>query len=160
MIRPHSLESESIARLRHLAAATYAGRDDLYAAAGQVGDEDLSTICRKLADDLADHTAYLEQIIAMHGEEPGFKEAVTSALSEEIMRFLRKGRGDQGIISAVRETQSELREQYDATIAATPDPEAQSILEEQKRDVGFAERVLRKVAPPDPQDAPDKPKKQ
>ncbi len=125
MIRPHSLDPETILRLRLLAATTYSGRDDLYAAASQVSNEDLAIICRRLADDLAGNTAFLEQIIAIHGAEPGFKEAVASALGEEIMRLLREGHGDHGVISVVQAEQRSLRGEYEATIAATHDAEAQ-----------------------------------
>jgi uncharacterized protein (TIGR02284 family) len=154
MSRPHSLDSETIARLRQLVVSTYSGRDDLYAAAKQVTDQDLKAICRKLADDLAGNTAYLEQIIAMQGAEPGVKEALASVLGEEIMELLRKARSDQGVVSAVQQGQGALREQYDATIAATSDAETQSVLQDQKEDVAFAERVLRHVAPPDRKDSP------
>jgi uncharacterized protein (TIGR02284 family) len=147
MIRPHSLDSKTIARLRQLVVATYSGRDDLYTAAEQVGDDDLSVICRKLADNLAGHAADLEQIILMHNEEPGFEDALTSTLSYEILQFLRKGRGDNGIISVVQKEQSDIQKQYDATIAAARDPAAHEVLEKQKKDVNFAERVLRRVSP-------------
>lgn len=73
MIRQHSLDSETIARLRQLVVSAYSGRDDLYAAAKQLTDQDLSVICRKLADDLGGNTAVLEQIIVMQGAEPGIK---------------------------------------------------------------------------------------
>src|SRR5512133_48742 len=108
MIRPHSLDSETIARIRELVVATYSGRDDLYTAAAQVNDKDLGKICCKLADDLAGSAAYLEQIIIMHEGEPGYANAVTSLLSEEIMKLLRAGRGDRGIVSAIQHEQSEL----------------------------------------------------
>jgi hypothetical protein len=138
--------------------ATYSGRDDLYAAAAQVNDEDLGKICCKLADDLAGSAAYLEQIIIMHDGEPGYASAVTSVLGEEIMKLLRAGRGDQGIVSAVQQEQTKLREKYDATIAATHDTETHALLETQKRDVEFAESVLRKVSPHERQESPaDKP---
>jgi uncharacterized protein (TIGR02284 family) len=137
-----------------LAATTYSGRDDLYAAASQVSNEDLAIICRRLAEDLAGNTASLEQIIAIHGAEPGFKEAVASALGEEIMRLLREGHGDHGVISVVQAEQRSLRGEYEATIAATHDAEAQALLERQRRDVDFAERVLRKITPPDPDKSP------
>jgi uncharacterized protein (TIGR02284 family) len=149
MIHPYSLDPETIAQLRQLVATNYAGRDDLYTAAEHLDDEDLSAICRKLADDLAGNTAFLEQIIVMHGAEPGFAEKVAFTLGEEIMQFLRSGRGDQSIVSAMQDKQGQLREKYDETIAATDNPEAQSILEQQKKDVDFAERVLRQVSPAD-----------
>lgn len=149
MIRPYSFDSETIAMLRRLVAATYSRRDDLYTAAEQLTDEDLSAICRKLADDLADHTAYLKQIIAMHGQDPGIEETISCTLSGEIMRLLRQDRGDQGIVAAIQGEEAELREQYDATIAAVDNPEAQAVLETQKRDVDFAERVLRRAMRPE-----------
>lgn len=48
MIHPHSLDSTTIARLRQLVVSAYSGRDDLYAAAEQLTDQDLSVICHKL----------------------------------------------------------------------------------------------------------------
>jgi uncharacterized protein (TIGR02284 family) len=154
MIHPGSLDSETIERLRKLIATTYGGRDDLYAAANQLNDEDLSAICRKLADDLAGDTAYLEQIIVMHGQQPEVQNAVTSTLSEAIMKLLRKSRGDEGIVSAAKQRQSQLRQRYNETIAATGHPEAHAILDEQKKHVEFAERVLRQVRPTVGGDAP------
>jgi hypothetical protein len=69
-IHPHSLDSQTIERLRDLVAATYGGRDDLYQAAANLEDVELAAICRKLADNLAGNSAYLAQILAMHGEPP------------------------------------------------------------------------------------------
>jgi hypothetical protein len=158
MIRPHSLDSETIARLRHLVVATYSGRDDLYAAAAQVTDKDLGDICCKLADDLAGNAAYLEQIIIMHDEDPGYVNAIASSLGEKIMKLVRARRGDQGIVSAVQQKQMKLREKYEATIDAMHDSEAHSLLETQKKAVEFAEHVLRKVSPCLRQELPaDKP---
>ena len=57
MIHQHSLVAETLARLRQLVVSAYSGRDDLYAAARQLTDQDLSIICRKLADDLGGNTA-------------------------------------------------------------------------------------------------------
>ncbi len=153
MIRPYSLDSETIGQLRQLVVANYGRRDDLYVAAEQLGDQDLAAICRKLADDLAANTAHLEQIIVMHGKEPGFREAAASAMGHELMSLLRKGRGDQMLVSAVEREQSELRGQYDETIAATHDADARSLLEEQKKDVEFAEQVLRRISGRDAQES-------
>jgi uncharacterized protein (TIGR02284 family) len=147
MICPGSFNPETIARLRRLVEATYGGRDDLYAAAKQLNDDDLSAICRKLADELAGNTTFLQQIILIHGAEIGSEKAAVSALGDEIMKFLRKGRGDQGIIAAVQQEQSELREKYDAAIADTAEAEMKAILQQQQKSVDFAERVLRQVSP-------------
>ncbi len=145
-MRPHPIDSRTIERLRGLVAAMYGGRDELYAAADHLGNDDLKAICRTLADDLADDTAYLEQIIVSHGREPGFKQSVTSALSEEIMRLFREGRGEEGVVSKAKQGQSELRERVDETIGATGDAEVQSLLDLQKQHIEFAERVLRQAS--------------
>jgi hypothetical protein len=50
---------------------------------------------------------------------------------------------------------SDIQKQYDAAIAATRDPAAQKVLEKQKKDVNFAERVLRLVSPPDRNNPPE-----
>jgi rubrerythrin len=153
MIRPYSLDAETLDRLRQLAVAAYGGRDDLYLAAAKINDRELAEICSKLADDLASHAAFLNQIIIMHDEEPGFESVAKSLLGEEIMKLLKKGRGDEGIVSAVERDQIELRKRYEATIAATPDAEVQSILEMQKRDIEFGEHVLHKISPQEAQDS-------
>src|SRR5208283_5251130 len=96
------------------------------------------------------HTIHLRQIIAMHGQDPEVEDAVTSTLSDEILHLLRRNRGDQGVVSAVREERGELREQYNATLAAVGDPERGARGSwVQKRDFDFAERVLRQVSRPD-----------
>ena len=46
----------------------------------------------------------------------------------------------------MEEEQEQLRQKYDAAITAAKEPEAQAVLEVQKRDVDFADRVLRQVA--------------
>jgi len=145
-MQPRPLNVETLERLRELAGAMYGGRDELYAAAKEVGDEDLAVICRTLADDLAGDTAYLEQIIVKHGHEPGFEKAVTSTLSDAIMKILRQGRGDEGVVSQAKQAQTELRERMDETIAQSDDPEVHAVLDQQKQHLDFAERVLRQAA--------------
>ncbi len=145
-MHPHPIDHETIGRLRRLVAAMYGGHDELYAAAGQLNNDDLAAICQTLADDLAGDTAYLEQIIVSNGRQPGFEEAVTSALSEQIMKLFRERGGDECVVSKAKQAQSELRQVVDETIGATCDPEVQSLLEQQRRHVEFAERVLRQAA--------------
>ncbi len=145
-MRPHPIDDPTIERLRQLAVAMYGGRDELYAAASHLSNDDLAAICRTLADDLAGDTADLEQIIVSHGREPGFEEAVTSALGEEIMILFRERGGDEGVVSKAKQAQAELREVVDETIGATADPEVQALLDQQKRHIEFAGRVLRQSA--------------
>lgn len=145
-MRPHPIDSETIEQLRRLVVAMYGGRNELYAAAGHVSNDDLREICRKLADDLAGDAAYLEQIIVSHGREPGFNEAVTSALSDQIMQLFRDRRGDEGVVSQAKQAQTEVRERVDETIDATADTEVKSLLDQQKQHIEFAERVLRQAA--------------
>jgi uncharacterized protein (TIGR02284 family) len=148
MIRPHSLDDETVKRLRELVAATYVGRDDLYLAAEHLNDGELAVICRKLADELAGQSAHLEQVILMQGEAAGGEEeeTVRAALREEIMKFLREHGRDPAILSAAKKSQHELRDRYDATIAATEDSETQGVLKKQREEVDFGERVLDRIA--------------
>jgi uncharacterized protein (TIGR02284 family) len=145
-IRPHSLDPQTIQQLRELVSATYTGRDDLYQAAAGLQDRELSAICRKLADELAGTSAHLSQIIAMHGQEPVGPGSVQSALGDEILRFLREHEHDKGILSVAKKAQAGMREQYDATIAVTQDAEAQALLKQQREEVDFGEKVLRRIA--------------
>lgn len=146
VIHPHSLDSQTIERLRTLVAATYSGRDDLYQAAANLEDAELAAICRNLADDLAGSSAHLTQILAMHGKQPSDTGNVKAVLTHEIMRLIREHERDKGILSAAKEVERGLGDQYDATIAATTNAEAQALLENQKKEVEFGEKVLRHIA--------------
>ena len=145
-IHPHSLDSQTIERLRDLVAATYSGRDDLYQAAANLEDAELAAICRKLAEDLAGNSAHLAQILAMHGTKASDTGHVKAALTGEIMRFIREHEHDKGVLSAAKEVERGLGDQYDATIAATGNAEAQALLKKQKEEVEFGEKVLRHIA--------------
>ncbi|MEN6494269.1 MAG: PA2169 family four-helix-bundle protein [Thermoguttaceae bacterium] len=157
-IQPHSLDPQTIERLRDLVAATYTGRDDLYRAAANLEDSDLSAICHKLADELAGNSAHLSQILAMHGTKPHDAKSVTAVLTEEIMRFLREHEHDKGILSAANKVECGLRERYDTTIAATENAETQALLKKQREDVEFGEKVLRQIAKAGSGDSPPSPK--
>ncbi len=124
----------------------YGGRNELYSAASHLNDDDLKATCQSLADDLAGETTYLEQIVVSHGREPGFEEAITSALSDHVMKLLRERGGDESIVSMAKQAQSELRGVLDEAIDSTRDREVQSLLDQQRRHVEFAERVLRQAA--------------
>lgn len=145
-IRPDSLDHETIERLRELVATTYAGRDDLYEAARNLKDEDLVAICRKLAEDLAANSTHLAQILAMHGKESGGASNVRAVLTEEIIRYLHGLENDKGVLSAAKAVERGVREQYEATIAATNDPETQALLKKQREEAAFGEQVLRRIA--------------
>lgn len=145
MIHSQSLDSKTVALLRNLVVATYYVRDDLYLAVDCLKDKDLAAICRKLADDLAGNTAYLEQIILMQNEEPEFEDHMMSSLNTVVMMYLRKNQGDEGIISAIQQGYSYLSDKYYKSIAGTSDSETQKVLEKQKKDVDFAQRVLQKI---------------
>ncbi|NLY00038.1 MAG: hypothetical protein GXY83_28400 [Rhodopirellula sp.] len=62
------------------------------------------------------------------------------------MRFLREQKRDKGVLSAAKEVERGLRDQYDTTIAATENAEAQALLTKQKEEVEFGEKVLRHIA--------------
>lgn len=62
------------------------------------------------------------------------------------MRFIREHEHDKGVLSAAKEVERGLGDQYGATIAATANAEAQAILEKQKEEVEFGEKVLRHIA--------------
>ncbi len=124
----------------------YGGRNDLYAAASHLNNDDLKAICETLADDLAGETTYLEQLIVSHGCEPGFEDAITSAFSDQLMKLFRERGGDESIVSMAKQAQSELRGVMDDAIDSTHDPEVQSMLDQQRRHIEFAERVLRQAA--------------
>jgi uncharacterized protein (TIGR02284 family) len=145
-IRPHSLDPQTVERLRVLVATTYAGRDDLYQVAVHLDDAELASICRKLADELAGNSAHLAQILAMHGTEADDSGAISAVLTDEIVRFLREHERDKGVLSAAKDVERGVRDQYDATIAATENPEAQALVKKQREEADFGEKVLRHIA--------------
>jgi uncharacterized protein (TIGR02284 family) len=146
MIRPHSLDAKTIEQLRRIVAQTYAGRDDLYAAADSLNDEDLVTVCRKLADELAANSETLQQIILMQGAEAVAPETITSLLTKELASYLRENAPKKLILAGAKDSQSKLRGEYDAAIEATEDSEAEALLRRQREDVDFGERVLRRLS--------------
>lgn len=146
MIHPQSLDTNTIDLIYQLVVATYNERDELYAAAEYLKDEDLSVICRKLAQEMAGNNSYLIQIILMHHEDENIEETLKESNSPEEMMAICNRKGDHGIICAVQKGQNALRRKYDKAIAATSENEMHEILVEQKKDIDFAERVLRKIS--------------
>ena len=127
-MRPHPIDDETIEQLRKLVAAMYGGRNGLYAAAGHLDSGELKLICRSLAEHLAGETTYLEQIVVSHGRAQGFEEAVTSALSDQIMKLLRDRGGDEFVVSKAKQAQSELRGIMDETIGSNAQTRSSSTI--------------------------------
>lgn len=146
MIRPYTLDTDMLQRIRQLVGNLYCGRDDLYQIAEQLTDKELAAICNKLADDLAAKNSHWEQIMLMHGEQPDIQEDLTMVLGAEIMKFLREGQSDKERVNLAQDEESKLAQEYEETIVAVRDPEAQALLKKQKEDVEFGKRVLGQIA--------------
>jgi hypothetical protein len=134
-----SSTSGYLCRVRGLIGATYSGRDDLCAAASRLSDEQLSNLCRGLADDLADHAAYLRHLRMS-------RAAAAESLAVEILRFFRdRGWRNRSMPFAVERPLRHSGDRYDIAIAATGDPEARALLRAQSEHLHFAERLLRGI---------------
>jgi hypothetical protein len=133
-----SRDMDSCRRARGLIDATYGGRDDLCAAASRLSDEQLSEICRRLADDLAAQPAYVERL----GLGPG---AATNWLSAAILRFFQD-RARCRVLTAAGGGTGGTADHYDIAIAATGDPQARALLRAQSDHLTFAERIFGRAA--------------
>jgi hypothetical protein len=131
---PESRDMDSCRRARGLIDATYGGRDDLCAAANRLSDEQLSEICRRLADDLAAQPAYVEQL----GLRPN---AAANWLRAAILRFFQDTARCRALTAAGGGSGG-AADHYDIAIAATGDPQARALLRAQNDHLKFAERIF------------------
>lgn len=139
---PNELDDATLRKLQTLVEANFTGRDELYAAAKSLNDEDRKNVCRKLAEHLAGHAAELQQILAACGADPA-GPLDTHALAESLFDLTKATRGAHGVLHAAESCERILKQEYDQAIQATGDREAEALLQKQRDDVEFGEQVLR-----------------
>lgn len=143
-MRPVQLDETTLAGIRELVEANFGSRDELYAAAASVDDEDRQRVCRRLAEHLAGHAAELQQVLAASGTDPAGPldiDDIVVALFESI----KAQRGAAAVVEAAEETQRDLKRGYDRAIKETPSQQAEGLLRGQRDQVDFGERVLRSM---------------
>jgi uncharacterized protein (TIGR02284 family) len=133
--------------LQNLIQANFAGRDRLYAAAGALEDKAQKTVCRRLADQLADHAAELQQVVLANAGDPGDCDE-TYLAAEVLFDEIRQGCGEPGVIRTAGDYEREMKQSYDAAIESTSDREVQGLLRRHRDNIEFGEYVLCCMARP------------
>lgn len=143
-----NIEPTTIQRVRELIRGNFATRDELYAAAEALSDDDLAEICRSLADKLGGHVAHLQQLLMAAGKEPvetTSADSVSRHLQEVVINLLNRRHGQGAVLSEAKAAEQKLKEVYDGAIEAVPNAEVEGVLRQQREEVAFGETVLDKV---------------
>lgn len=138
------LDQVTLAEIQKLVEANFAGRDELYAAAGKLDDEARKQVCRKLADHLGGHAAELQQVLLAHGTEPVGPSEIP-ALADALFDLVKATRGPSGVIGAAEKCEHDVKEEYDCAIDAAASKDAEELLHKQREEVEFGEQVLRSM---------------
>ena len=138
-----------LSKIEELVRANYTGRDELYVAAKALEDDDHREVCRRLADHLAGHAAELQQILLANGG-PALQPSDFYSIAEEIVESAKERKGTPGVLKVAEGYEKQVKDQYDSAINETPDDnrEAKALLERQRGNVEFGEKVLRSIRSP------------
>jgi uncharacterized protein (TIGR02284 family) len=127
--------------LQDLIQANFAGRDRLYAAAATLDDRAQKTVCRRLADQLADHAAELQQVVLANAGDPGDCDE-TYLAAESLFDEVWQGSGEPGVLRTAEDYEREMKQRYDAAIEQTSDREVEGLLRRHRNNIEFGEYVL------------------
>jgi uncharacterized protein (TIGR02284 family) len=144
------LNRTTLDKIQHLIAANFAGRDELYAAAGSLDNEARQRVCHRLAEHLAGHAVELQQILTASGVQPTGPIDVHS-LAQALFESAKRSRGEPGVLEAAVEREQTLKQDYDRALDNLSHPQAENVLKRQRDDVEFGEQVLRGMRGPDKQ---------
>lgn len=142
-----NLPPQAIRRIEELIDASFAGRDELYAAAETLDNDQRTNICRQLADHLAAHATELQQLLKINGEDLQPPIDMYSVAESYFCLAKRRG-GEAGVLSAAAECEREVKEKFDNAIEQTQDGDTSGLLERQRDDIEFGEDVLRSMQEP------------
>lgn len=143
-MRPTELDETTLTKIRDLVEASFGSRDELYAAAESLDDEDHKRVCRRLAEYLAEHATSLQQVLAAGGHDPAGPLDIDGIVAA-FFKSIRMQRGAAGVLEAAEQCQRGLKHGYDRAIEGSPNREAEEFLREQRDEVDFGERVLRGI---------------
>ncbi len=141
---PKPLEQKTLAWLQELLELDFAGRDELYAVADSLENEDCREICRRLAEFLAGHAAELQQIVVGSGNDPAGPLDLDE-IAHALIEGIKSHRGNSGVLGVAETVEREVRQEYDRAIRSTDDRDAEGMLQRQRQEIEFAERVLRTI---------------
>lgn len=145
---PHTLSESTLAKIRALIEANFAGRDELYAAMETLDDDMKKNMCQRLAEHLADHAAELEQILLANAENAEGHydlndiEFIDQLSERTFLEMVKDLHGEQRVVAAIEQCERKLKELYDRLLASTPEPEAEGVMQRHRKDVEFGEQVL------------------
>lgn len=139
------LDETTRQHLLALIQANFAGRDDLSAAADALGNEALSMICRRLADDLANNAIELQQIALAAGIDDIDVNEFGAQLQAELIEMIQEGEGDQAVLEEAEECEQIVAQEYDAAIAHTDTPALADVLKQQREKVEFGKNVTHEL---------------
>ncbi len=120
--------------VERLADATFAGRDELCAAADQCAEDAPRGLCRATADRLGGHGAELQQVLLAHGVEPTIPEDKLGPASERFARVAAQ-RGTFGLMVAAEGCAIDIEKEYNRALRVAAGAEIRGMLAKQRTDV-------------------------
>lgn len=136
-------DRSTVDSIQELLIELFRARDALGAAADVLTHADDRYICRKLSFQLGGNVAELQQVVLASGVQPAgprSEDDVRGSLSSIQHRV-----GPDGVLDAAEQTEQILTEKYEQTMRHLDDPEVTSLLNRQREDIEFADRVLRRL---------------
>jgi hypothetical protein len=111
-MRNHRLGDATLAKIRELIEANFAGRDELYAAAETLDDEARKKVCRRLAEHLAGHAVELEKIALASSEDIDIAdvEFIDYIAEEAFLHMVKELHGSSRVIASVEQCEHNLKD--------------------------------------------------
>ena len=138
------LSPKIIRRVQELVDASYAGRDELYAAADTLDDDKRSKVCRQLADHLAGHAAELQQLL-LANEENTVEPLDMYSVAETFFTLAKNRHGEAGVLNVAEACERVVGERFDSAIDSLQDGDTTALLQRQRDTIEFGENVLRSM---------------
>ena len=138
------LRPELVKQIEQLVDASFAGRDDLYAAAESLDDDVRSNICRRLAEYLAKHATELQQLLLAHGEQAADPLDI-HGIAEAYFGIVRTCGGEAAVLDAAESCEQKVKAQFDNVLQEIAGEYAASILERQRSQVELGATILRSM---------------
>ena len=145
------LNSETLDKIQKLIVANFAVRDELYAAAASLDHDARQQVCNRLAEHLAGHAVELQQILIASGQTPA-EPLDLHVMAQAVYEWAKKSHGEPGVLDTAANRERDLKENYDQALDDMSHPQAENVLQRQRKEVKFGEQVL------DGMRGPDKPK--
>ena len=142
---PRMLSHSTLARIRHLIEANFAGRDELYAALETLDDDARKNICKRLAEHLAGHAVELSQILLANGHgkyDLSEVEFIDHLAERTFLEMVKDIYGESRVLAAIEQCERNLKDKYDRMLTSMPEVETEGILQHQRGEVEFGEQVL------------------